>query len=157
LSEKRTLDRPKIDVNNHDTIGMIAIEANGNMSVGASTNGADHKVAGRVGDSPITGAGAYVIQGVGGAVATGDGDIMMRFLPTHSAVLYMKNGMSPTDACTEPLKEIARYYPNYQGALLCVTANGTHGGGAYGWTFQYSFRNLETNGSQVITVNPISL
>lgn len=67
---------------NHDTIGMIVIDINGNIAAGTSTNGANHKIPGRVGDSPIPGAGAYADSEVGAAVATGDGDVMMRFLPS---------------------------------------------------------------------------
>uniref|UniRef100_A0A3Q3EF11 Aspartylglucosaminidase n=1 Tax=Labrus bergylta TaxID=56723 RepID=A0A3Q3EF11_9LABR len=66
----------------HDTIGMIALDQNGHIAVGTSTNGLTHKVPGRVGDSPIVGAGGYADSSVGGAAATGDGDVMMRFLPS---------------------------------------------------------------------------
>jgi len=62
----------------HDTIGMIAIDVNGRMASGTSTNGANHKIPGRLGDSPIAGSGSYVDQDVGAAAATGDGDILMR-------------------------------------------------------------------------------
>lgn len=65
----------------HDTIGMVALDRNGHMAAGTSTNGLTHKVPGRVGDSPIIGAGAYADSSAGGAAATGDGDVMMRFLP----------------------------------------------------------------------------
>lgn len=82
---------------NHDTLGIVVVDAAGDVAVGTSTNGASHKIHGytcafrksslrelggrRVGDSPVPGAGAFVDNGVGGAAATGDGDIMMRFLP----------------------------------------------------------------------------
>lgn len=66
---------------NHDTIGMIAIDIRGHIASGTSTNGAKNKIPGRVGDSPVIGAGSYADQEVGAASATGDGDIMMRFLP----------------------------------------------------------------------------
>jgi len=58
----------------HDTIGMVAIDSNGSIACGTSSNGATYKIPGRVGDSPIAGAGAYCETGVGGATATGDGD-----------------------------------------------------------------------------------
>ncbi|XP_038055108.1 putative N(4)-(beta-N-acetylglucosaminyl)-L-asparaginase GM21137 [Patiria miniata] len=72
----------EVDKGNHDTIGMLVIDRDGNIAGGTTTNGANHKVPGRVGDSPIVGAGCYVDNDVGGAVATGDGDVMMRFLPS---------------------------------------------------------------------------
>jgi len=61
-------------VEGHDTIGMIAIDSNGSIACGTTTNGATYKIPGRVGDSPIMGAGTYCQTGVGGAAATGDGD-----------------------------------------------------------------------------------
>ena len=70
---------------NHDTIGMIAFDAHGKTAAGTTTNGLNNKIPGRVGDSPIPGAGAYINEH-GGAAATGDGDVMMRFLPTYQTV-----------------------------------------------------------------------
>uniref|UniRef100_A0A3B4YQY6 Aspartylglucosaminidase n=1 Tax=Seriola lalandi dorsalis TaxID=1841481 RepID=A0A3B4YQY6_SERLL len=67
----------------HDTIGMLALDQDGHVAAGTSTNGLTHKVPGRVGDSPIVGAGAYADSSAGGAAATGDGDVMMRFLPRY--------------------------------------------------------------------------
>ncbi len=68
-----------ISENNHDTIGMIVIDERGDLACGTTTNGAANKIAGRVGDSPVAGAGCYVDNDVGGAAATGDGDVMMRY------------------------------------------------------------------------------
>lgn len=70
-----------VDEENHDTIGVVAIDSKGHIAAGTSTNGARNKIPGRIGDSPIPGAGAYADQQVGAAAGTGDGDIMMRFLP----------------------------------------------------------------------------
>ncbi|KAJ7352857.1 hypothetical protein OS493_033399 [Desmophyllum pertusum] len=67
---------------------MIAIDQNGNMAAGSSTNGLNHKIAGRVGDSPIPGAGAYVDKDVGGAAATGDGDVILKFLPSFMLLSF---------------------------------------------------------------------
>lgn len=65
---------------------MVAIDGNGSIACGTSSNGATYKIPGRVGDSPVAGAGAYCETGIGGATATGDGDQMMRFLPSFAAV-----------------------------------------------------------------------
>jgi N4-(beta-N-acetylglucosaminyl)-L-asparaginase len=62
---------------------LQAIDVSGNVAAGTTTNGANHKIAGRIGDSPIVGAGAYADNDVGAAAATGDGDVMMRFLPAY--------------------------------------------------------------------------
>ncbi|GMF27423.1 unnamed protein product [Phytophthora fragariaefolia] len=81
-----------ISKENHDTIGMVVLAENGHMAAGTSSNGATHKIAGRVGDAAVPGAGAYVDSSIGGAAATGDGDVMMRFLPSFFAVQEMKRG-----------------------------------------------------------------
>lgn len=67
-----------ISENNHDTIGIIVVDELGDLACGTTTNGAANKIAGRIGDSPVAGAGCYVDNDVGGAAATGDGDVMMR-------------------------------------------------------------------------------
>ena len=87
------------EVYGHDTIGMVTLDQNGSIACGTSTNGAAFKIPGRVGDSPVMGAGAYCESGVGGATQTGDGDQMMRFLPSFAAVNFMRAGLSPTEAC----------------------------------------------------------
>lgn len=70
--------RLQISEDNHDTIGMVVVDERGDLACGTTTNGAANKIAGRVGDSPVAGAGCYVDNDVGGAAATGDGDVMMR-------------------------------------------------------------------------------
>lgn len=86
MTDTHIKDRQPLGISptNHDTIGMIAIDKHGDISSGTSTNGLTHKIPGRVGDSPLMGAGSYAMNGVGGAACTGDGDIMMRFLPSCS-------------------------------------------------------------------------
>ncbi|XP_033112945.1 N(4)-(Beta-N-acetylglucosaminyl)-L-asparaginase-like [Anneissia japonica] len=131
-----------ISITNHDTIGMVVVDGNGNLAGGTSTNGANHKVPGRVGDSPIAGAGAYVDNDVGGAAATGDGDVMMRFLPSYQAVESMRQGMDPTSAAQDAIKRIIRFYPQFSGALVAITKSGSYGAACHGFgTFHYSVRN----------------
>lgn len=72
--------RLEISEDNHDTIGMVVVDERGDLACGTTTNGAANKIAGRVGDSPVAGAGCYVDNDVGGAAATGDGDVMMRYV-----------------------------------------------------------------------------
>ncbi|CAH1778028.1 unnamed protein product, partial [Owenia fusiformis] len=96
----------------------------------------------RVGDSPIAGAGAYVDNDVGGAAGTGDGDVMMRFLPSHQTVENMRQGMAPDAAAIDALKKIIRYYPKFVGALVAATVNGTYGAACHGIpSFHYSVRS----------------
>ncbi|CAM9972856.1 unnamed protein product [Choristocarpus tenellus] len=138
-----------VSATNHDTIGMVVAGSGGNLACGTTTNGAANKVAGRVGDSPVAGAGCYVDNDVGGAAATGDGDVMMRFLPSFRAVESMRMGSSPADACTEALCAIARFYPTFQGALVCVNKEGHHGAARHGLgTFSYSFQYPGMEGVQ---------
>ncbi|CAN7998774.1 unnamed protein product, partial [Ixodes hexagonus] len=120
---------PLADALNHDTIGMVVIDSEGRLSAGTSTNGMNHKIPGRVGDSPIPGAGAYADQEVGGAAATGDGDILMRFLPrqVYQAVESMRHGADPTSACRDALHRIVRHHPKFVGALVAASINGTYG------------------------------
>lgn len=125
----------------HDTVGTIARDIAGNLCVGCSTNGRLFKLPGRVGDSPIPGAGAYCDQAVGAAAATGNGDVMMRFLPTFHAVELMRSGMSPGAAAQAALERITAAGYKIDGGLVAVRADGAHGAAKLGWAelpFAYS-------------------
>lgn len=149
---------PHISYNNHDTIGMIAIDMNGDISVGTSSNGANHKVAGRVGDASVAGAGGYADNGGGACVATGDGDVSLPFVPCAMAVQSMRLGMDPTAACADQIKRVANLYPAVQLALLCANSTGNLGAAAVGWTFTYSYASPDTNGKPVtVQVPPLKL
>jgi len=117
---------------------MIYVDENGDLACATTTNGAANKVAGRIGDSPIVGSGCYVDNEVGGAGATGDGDQMMRFSPALKAVLLMEQGKSPFESCSLPLQEIAKYYPDFTGGMVCVNKNGEYGAAGYGWNMTFS-------------------
>ncbi|MBK6283909.1 MAG: N(4)-(beta-N-acetylglucosaminyl)-L-asparaginase [Draconibacterium sp.] len=99
---------------NHDTIGMLAIDRDGRISGACTTSGMGYKMPGRVGDSPIIGAGLFVDGEVGGAAATGSGELVMKTLGSFLVVELMRNGMSPTEACEEAVHRIAKKIPNYQ-------------------------------------------
>ncbi|XP_060800794.1 N(4)-(Beta-N-acetylglucosaminyl)-L-asparaginase isoform X2 [Amyelois transitella] len=122
---RRRKEHRMIDENNHDTIGIVAIDQTGNIAAGTSTNGAKFKMPG-IGDSPIPGAGAYADNNVGGAAATGDGDVMLRFLPSFLAVEEMRRGSSPRDAALTAIKRIAEHYPSFMGAVIAVSKNGDY-------------------------------
>lgn len=111
----------------HDTIGMVALDQRGHEAAGTSTNGQTHKVPGRVGDSPIAGAGAYADSSAGGAAATGDGDVMMRFLPSYLAVELMRAGADPSAACKTAISRIKRHYSEFFGAIICANTTGHYG------------------------------
>ncbi|XP_066536037.1 N(4)-(Beta-N-acetylglucosaminyl)-L-asparaginase [Hoplias malabaricus] len=101
------LDKGKY-ASGHDTIGLIALDLTGNITVGVSTSGAPFKAPGRVGDSPLPGCGLYADHTVGAAAATGDGDKIMCYCPSFHIVQLMKQGSSPKDACCCVLTDIQK-------------------------------------------------
>ncbi|GLT83964.1 hypothetical protein SLE2022_022250 [Rubroshorea leprosula] len=139
---------------NHDTISMAVIDKMGHVAVGTSTNGATFKIPGRVGDGPIAGSSAYADAEVGACGATGDGDIMMRFLPCYQVVESMRQGMEPKLAAKDAIARIARKFPDFVGAVFAINKNGLHAGACHGWTFQYSVRSPEMDDVKVFTVHP---
>ncbi|KAI3321310.1 asparaginase-domain-containing protein [Xylariaceae sp. AK1471] len=140
----------------HDTISMIALHSAGTMAAGTSTNGAGRKVPGRVGDGPITGSGSYVDDDVGGCGATGDGDIMMRFLPCYQAVENLRLGMTPQEAAEDAVRRMVRKYPAVQSGIVVVNNKGEHGGAGSGWTFTYAYRGGAMNQTVAISVSPLN-
>lgn len=131
--EDRARTEYRIGQNNHDTIGMIAIDVDHQIHVGTSTNGARYKIPGRVGDSPIAGAGGYADNEAGAAVATGDGDIMMRFLPTVLAVEAMREGKTPEQAAEVGIRRILKHHKDFSGAVIAVNRLGAYAAACYGW------------------------
>ncbi len=101
--------QPVVNIENHDTIGMIALDASGNLSGACTTSGMAYKMHGRVGDSPIIGAGLYVDNEIGAATATGHGEEVIRTCGTHLVVELMRNGKTPQQACEEAVKRIHRF------------------------------------------------
>jgi len=100
--------KPIPNIENHDTIGMIAIDGKGNLSGACTTSGMGFKMRGRVGDSPIIGAGLFVDNKVGGATATGTGELVMRTVGSFLVVELMRNGHSPQAACEEAVNRIVK-------------------------------------------------
>lgn len=100
--------KPVINIENHDTIGMIALDAQGNLSGACTTSGLAYKMRGRVGDSPIIGAGLYVDNEVGAATATGLGEAVIKVCGSHLIVELMRQGLSPQEACETAINRIAR-------------------------------------------------
>ncbi|XP_062933275.1 N(4)-(beta-N-acetylglucosaminyl)-L-asparaginase [Cynocephalus volans] len=115
------------DDHGHDTIGMVVIHKMGQTAAGTSTNGLKFKIPGRIGDSPIPGAGAYADDTAGAAAATGDGDTLMRFLPSYQAVEYMRKGEDPTIACQKVIARIQKHFPKFFGAVICANVTGSYG------------------------------
>ncbi|XP_018348394.1 PREDICTED: N(4)-(Beta-N-acetylglucosaminyl)-L-asparaginase-like [Trachymyrmex septentrionalis] len=122
---------------NHDSIGILAIDSKGRTAAGTSTNGFMFKIPGRVGDASIAGAGAPD-QRVGAAASTGDGDIIMRFLPSFLAVEEMRHGASPMEAAKKAIDRITGHYRNFFGAVIALNKKGKYGAACNGmWKFPY--------------------
>ncbi|KAL6408227.1 putative asparaginase [Ilyonectria robusta] len=139
----------------HDTLSIITLHADGTIAAGTTTNGASHKIPGRVGDGPITGSGSYVDGDVGGCGATGDGDIMMRFLPCYQAIENLRRGMSPTEAAEDVVLRMVRKYPQVSSGIVVVNNKGEHGAAGSGWTFTYAYRGGAMGSTQVVTIPPV--
>lgn len=98
--------RPIINIENHDTIGMLCIDKNNNLSGACTTSGLAYKMKGRVGDSPIIGSGLFIDNKIGGAVATGLGEEVVKTVGSFLVVELMRQGLSPQDACEKAVKRI---------------------------------------------------
>ncbi|HAV70751.1 MAG TPA: N(4)-(beta-N-acetylglucosaminyl)-L-asparaginase [Stenotrophomonas sp.] len=121
------------DSSNHDTLGMLAIEAQGRLAGACTTSGMAWKMHGRVGDSPIIGAGLYVDNEVGAATASGVGEEMIRNAASFLVVELMRQGRSPAEACREAIARVVRKRPEASKTLqVCFLALNKHGKvGAY--------------------------
>ena len=104
--------KPIVNIENHDTIGMIALDADGNLSGACTTSGMAYKMHGRVGDSPIIGAGLYVDNEIGAATATGHGEEVIRIAGCHLVVELMRQGKSPEQACREAVDRVVKLTAN---------------------------------------------
>ncbi len=91
----------------HDTIALLGLNADGHLAGGCSTSGLAFKLPGRVGDSPIVGSGLYVDGGVGAAGATGVGENVLRYCASFLIVEFMRQGMTPLDACEAAIRRVA--------------------------------------------------
>lgn len=99
--------KPQVNIERHDTIGMLAIDGKGDLSGACTTSGLAYKMNGRVGDSPIIGAGLFVDNQIGGACATGLGELVLRTCGSFLAVELMRQGRTPQQACEEVIRRIA--------------------------------------------------
>lgn len=130
-----------INVENHDTIGMLAIDENGDIAGGCTTSGMAYKYAGRVGDSPIIGAGLFVDNEIGGATATGVGEEVVRTVGSFLIVELMRQGKSPQEACEEGVKRIMgknKGREDFQIGFLAINKKGETGGYCVHPGFSYS-------------------
>jgi N4-(beta-N-acetylglucosaminyl)-L-asparaginase len=123
--------KPIINIENHDTIGMLAIDNNGDISGACTTSGLAYKMAGRVGDSPIIGSGLFVDNQIGGCVATGLGEEVVKTVGSFLVVELMRQGKTPQEACEEAISRIVNKpnsdYKNFQVGYIAVNKKGETG------------------------------
>ncbi|RZK55413.1 MAG: glycosylasparaginase [Pedobacter sp.] len=127
---------------NHDTIGMIAMDAKGNLSGACTTSGMAYKLHGRIGDSPIIGAGLFIDNEIGGATSTGVGEEVVRTVGSFLVVELMRQGYSPEEACKEAVMRIIKKKPetakNIQVGFLAMNKKGEYGAYAIQQGFTYA-------------------
>jgi len=132
---------------NHDTIGMLALDAHGNLSGACTTSGMAWKMHGRVGDSPIIGAGLYVDNEVGGATSTGVGEEVIRNVGSFLVVELMRQGYPPEEACKEAVKRIIKKKPRtaekIQVGFLAINKKGEYGAYAIQKGFSFAVCNAQ--------------
>ncbi len=126
-----------INIENHDTIGMLAIDKDGNISGSCTTSGLSYKMHGRVWDSPIIGAGMYCDNEVGGAVATGMGELVLKTLGTFLVVELMRQGKTSQEAVIRIVKRIPDY-KKFQIGYLAIDKNGIVGAYSLHKGFNYA-------------------
>ena len=132
-------------IKNHDTIGMLALDAAGNFGGACTTSGMAYKIHGRVGDSPVIGAGLYVDNEIGAATATGVGEEVIRIVGAHLIVELMRQGYSPEAACKEGVERIIKRNPSkakeVQVGFLALNKKGEFGAYCLQKGFTYAVRN----------------
>lgn len=149
---KKSEYKPKVNIENHDTIGMVALDMHGNLSGACTTSGMAFKLHGRVGDSPIIGAGLYVDNEVGAATATGHGEEVMRVVGSHTVVELMRQGYKPEEACKKAVERIlisakkrGKDLSEIQIGFIAINKQGEHGAFCLQKGFNYAVYSPEIN------------
>lgn len=144
--------KPIANIENHDTIGMIALDAEGNLSGACTTSGMAFKMHGRLGDSPIIGAGLYVDNEIGAATATGHGEEVIRISGCHLVVELMRQGKSPQKACEEAVARIVnltrkrnKNLKDIQVGFIALNKKGQYGSYCIQGGFNYAVNDATGN------------
>lgn len=148
---KAVFGKPEINHENHDTIGMLVLDAQGNLSGSCTTSGWGYKLPGRVGDSPIIGAGLFVDNEVGAACATGLGEAVIRIAGSHTVVELMRHGRSPQEACKEAVERIIARHEDLTGLQVGFLALDKHGNyGSYSVYNGFNFALTTEKGAELV-------
>lgn len=140
---KEVFKKPEINHENHDTIGIIAMDANGDLSGSCTTSGWAYKMHGRVGDSPIIGAGLFVDNEIGAACATGLGEAIIRVAGSHTVVELMRQGFTPQEACKKAVERIISKHKDMTGlqcGFIAIDKKGNVGAYSVFNGFDYALR-----------------
>lgn len=147
LLEQKTRKDGAGQQHNHDTIGMLALDEKGNLSGACTTSGMAFKMHGRVGDSPIIGAGLFVDNEVGAATSSGVGEEVVRICGSHAVVELMRQGLSPEDACKKTCERIihkrGEKARDMQVGFIAVNTQGEFAGYALQKGFSYAVQSTE--------------
>lgn len=152
--KKTSLYKPIINIENHDTIGMLAIDKNGDISGGCTTSGLAYKMAGRVGDSPIIGSGLFIDNEIGGATATGMGEEVLKTVGSFLIVELMRQGKSPQEACEEAIRRIIKKSPDFKDFQVgYIAVNKAGETGAYSIHEGFSLMRYQNDKNENIPVD----
>ena len=141
--------KPVINIENHDTISMLLIDENQDLFGACTTSGAAWKLHGRVGDSPIIGAGLFLDNDIGAAAATGLGEAVIRTSGSAMVVEVMRQGASPFEACKEIVNRISKIHKNrpeweyLQVGFIAVNKQGEHAGYSLKKGFNYALHDTK--------------
>ena len=135
--------KPIINIENHDTIGILGMDQQGDLSGACTTSGLSYKMRGRVGDSPIIGAGLYVDNEVGAATASGLGETILRSCSSFLMVELMRQGHTPQEACEEAIRRLVKInsfmkVEDYQACFIAINKLGEVGAYSVHPGFTYS-------------------
>jgi N4-(beta-N-acetylglucosaminyl)-L-asparaginase len=138
---------------NHDTIALLALGADGTIAGGCSTSGLAGKLPGRVGDSPIIGSGLYVDNDIGAAGSTGMGENVMRYCATFMIVEFMRQGLSPHEAIVKTIQRIieSERRDDLQINFIALDKHGRYGAAGTDGYFKYA---VATPLQSVVLNNP---
>ncbi len=141
--------KPIANIENHDTIGILALDEKGNLSGACTTSGMAYKMRGRVGDSPIIGAGLYVDNEIGAATSTGVGEEVIRIVGCHLVVELMRQGNSPEQACKLAVERIIQKNPEkaktIQVGFLALNKKGEYGAYCLQKGFTFAVHDVNEN------------
>jgi isoaspartyl peptidase/L-asparaginase-like protein (Ntn-hydrolase superfamily) len=140
--------KPISNIENHDTIGLVAMDGSGQLAGSCTTSGMAYKIHGRVGDSPIIGAGLFVDGDVGAACATGTGELVIRIAGSHTVVELMRQGVEPEEACRQAVQRVLAKNPGLSGhqvGFLALRKDGVHGACSLVKGFNYALHNPDGN------------